>query len=392
MLRFQAHLSLETAMTRRTQRAELSISDEVRAELKNLAGSRTAPRREVERAQILLRYASGEGISAIHQALKISRPTIYKCVDKALAAGVLSGLKDRYHRPHAPVITPAAKAWVTDVACTKPCERGLAAELWTLSELARYVREHAPAAGHPSLAKAAKATVWRILNAQTLKPHKIRYYLEQRDPHFEAKMQEVLLVYQDVALKNAGEGDPSDPWVITVSLDEKPGVQAIENTAPDLPPVPGQHPTWGRDHEYVRHGTLSILAAVDLQDGHIFAQVHPRHRSIEHIALLKDLDAHYPPECTIRVILDNHSSHISKETMAYLATRPNRFVYVHTPKHGSWLNLIEMVFSKMARSFLRRIRVKSADELRQRILQGIDEMNRTPTVMRWRKFEFGSFE
>lgn len=139
----------------------------------------------------------------------------------------------------------------------------------------------------------------------------------------------------------------------------------------------------------MRHGTLSILAAVDLQDGHIFAQVQPRHRSIEHILLLKDLDAHYPPECTIRVILDNHSSHISKETMAYLATRPNRFVYVYTPKHGSWLNLIEMVFSKMARSFLRRIRVKSSDELRQRILQGIDEMNRTPTVMRWRKFEFG---
>jgi transposase len=376
-------------MARRTGRAELRVSDAERVELEELAGSRTAPRREVERAQILLRYARGEGISAIQQALRISRPTIYKCVDKALATGVPSGLKDRYHRPREAVITSVAKAWVTDVACTKPCDRGLAAELWTLSELARYVREHAPPAGYPSLAKAGKATVWRILNAQTLKPHKIQYYLEQRDPDFEVKMQEVLLVYQDVALKNAGEGDPSDPWVITVSLDEKPGVQAIENTAPDLASVPGQHPTWGRDHEYVRHGTLSILAAVDLQDGHIFAQVHPRHRSREHILLLQDLDAHYSPECTIRVILDNHSSHISKETMAYLASRPNRFVYVHTPKHGSWLNLIEMVFSKMARSFLRRIRVKSRDELRERILRGVDEMNRAPTIMRWRKFEFG---
>jgi transposase len=265
----------------------------------------------------------------------------------------------------------------------------LAAELWTLSELARYTREHAPAAGHAALAKAAKATVWRILNGQTIKPHKIRYYLEQRDPQFEEKMRDVLVVYQEVALQNAQPSGPMPPTVVTVSLDEKPGVQAIENTAPDLPPQARQYSTWSRDHEYRRHGTLSILAALDLHDGHIFAQVHPRHRSREHILLLKDLDAHYPPECTIRVILDNHSSHISKETMAYLATRPNRFVYVHTPKHGSWLNLIEMTFSKMARSFLRHIRVRSREELKQRILLGVDEMNRSPVIMRWKKFDLG---
>lgn len=151
----------------------------------------------------------------------------------------------------------------------------------------------------------------------------------------------------------------------------------------------GAHPACSRDHEYVRHGTLSILAALDLHDGHLIAQVHPRHRSREHILLLKELDAYYPPQCTIRVILDNHSSHISKETMAYLATRPNRFIYVHTPKHGSWLNLIETAFSKMARSFLRRIRVRSRDELKERILNGIAEMNESPTVMRWRKFDLG---
>ena len=177
--------------------------------------------------------------------------------------------------------------------------------------------------------------------------------------------------------------------VITVSVDEKPGVQAIENTAPDLPPVPGRYKTWSRDHEYKRHGTLSILAAVDLHKGEVIAQVHPRHRSREFILLLKDLDEHYPKECTIRVILDNHSAHISKETMAYLASRPNRFIYVHTPKHGSWLNLIETVFGKMARTFLKRIRVKSREELKQRILQGIREMNLAPVVVRWKKFDLG---
>ncbi len=385
----QAHGYLEGVMARKTSRAALRMSDEERRELERLAQSRTAARREVERAGILLAYADGRGITEIERSLHVSRPTIYKCVDKALAAGVASGLKDRYHRPREAVITENAKAWVTQLACRKPVELDLAAELWTLSELARYTREHAPAAGHACLAQAGKATIWRILNAQVVKPHRIRYYLEQRDPEFEEKMREVLLVYQDVALQNAQAADPSPPAVITVSLDEKPGVQAIENTAPDLPPKPRAYAAWSRDHEYVRHGTLSILAALDLHDGHIIAQVHPRHRSREHICLLKELDAYYPAACTIRVILDNHSSHISKETMAYLATRPGRFVYVHTPKHGSWLNLIEMSFSKMARSFLRRIRVRSRDELKERILKGIAEMNAAPTVMRWKKFDLG---
>jgi DDE superfamily endonuclease len=154
------------------------------------------------------------------------------------------------------------------------------------------------------------------LHAGEIRPPKVRYYLERRDAQFEEKMREVLMVYQEVALQNAASASEGASSVITVSLDEKPGVQAIENTAPDLPPVPGQHSTWSRDHEYKRHGTLSILAAVDLHNGEIFAQVHPRHRSREYILLLKELDDHYPKDCIIRVILDNHSAHISKETMA----------------------------------------------------------------------------
>lgn len=389
MMPFQAVWSLGGVMTRKTSRAALQLLPEERGVLERLAQSRTAASREVERAKILLSYADGDGFSQIERTLRVSRPTIYKCVDKALATGAASGLKDHYHRPREPVITGVAKAWVTNLACRKPCELGLAAELWTLSELARYTRAQALAAGHPSLAQAGKATIWRILNAEVVKPHRVQYYLEQRDPEFEDKMREVLVVYQDVALQNAQHPGPLPSAVITVSLDEKPGVQAIDNTAPDLPPRPGKHPAWSRDHEYVRHGTLSILAAVDLHSGHLFGQVHPRHRSREHILLLKELDAYYPPDSTIRVILDNHSSHISKETRAYLATRPNRFVYVHTPKHGSWLNLIETVFSKMARSFLRRIRVRSREELKERILKGIAEMNQAPIVMRWRKFDLG---
>jgi len=138
-------------------------------------------------------------------------------------------------------------------------------------------------------------------------------------------------------------------------------------------------------------GTLSILAALDLHSGKVIAKVHDRHRSREFITLLKAIDTAYPKDVSIRIILDNHSSHISKETMQYLASRPNRFIYVHTPKHGSWLNMVESLFSKMARSFLKSIRVGSKAELKDRILKGIEEINQMPVVFKWKRFDFNSF-
>lgn len=375
-------------MARKVGRAPLVLSAQDRSKLEELAGSRTAALREVERAKVLLAYAQGKTPTEIQRALGLSRPTIYKCIDKALAAGVSVGLRDKYHRPRKPQISDEAKAWVIDLACRKPKELGLAAEVWTLSALAAYVAEHAAEAGFARLSRAGKATVWRILDAHELKPHRVRYDLQQRDSQFERKMAEVLMVYRDVQLYRAEAVHDARPQpVYTVSVDEKSGVQALGVTAPDLPPVPGKHPGIGRDHEYVRHGTLSILAALDLHTGQVIANVEPRHRSVEFIALLRRLDEHYPPEAVIRVVLDNHSAHISKETMAYLASRPGRFEYVHTPKHGSWLNLVESAFSKMARSFLRHIRVTSLDELRHRILRGIDEMNAHPVRFQWKSFE-----
>jgi transposase len=366
----------------------LALTPEERQSLETLSASRAAPVREVERARILLHYHAGKNPSAIQRALKISRVTIYHCLHKALEMGMEAGLKDAFHRPKEPVIGMADKAWVVHLACTQPKDLGYAAELWTRKALAAHVRQQAQAAGHPSLARAAKSTVQRILEEQHLQPHKVKYYLERRDPEFELKMKEVLLVYQEVMVQNqAAAASGVAPTVITVSIDEKPGVQAIENTAPDLAPVAKKHPAVGRDHEYKRHGTLSILASLDLQDGHVVARVEERHRSREFVALLKELDAYYPPELTLRVILDNHSAHISKETRAYLASRPNRFTYVHTPKHGSWLNLVETLFGKMAHTFLRQIRVKSKAELRERILLGIAEINSSPVVHRWKKFD-----
>lgn len=330
-------------------------------------------------------FHAGDTVTEIARAVKVTRKTVLKWISKALAVGPSAALKDSFHRPKEPAITEGAQAWVVHLACSKPKDLGYAAEVWTRSALARHVRKHAIEAGHPSLARAAKATVQRILAKQPLHPEKVKYYLERRDPEFDAKMREVLLVYQEVALQK--QEQQQSPAVITVSVDEKPGLQAIANTAPDLPPVAGKHPNVCRDHEYKRLGTCSILAALDLHTGHVTARVERRHRSREFIALLKDLDAYYPAECTIRIILDNHSAHISKETKSFLATKPNRFHYVLTPKHGSWLNIVETLFGKMARTFLRHIRVASWEELRQRILLGIAEINAAPVVHKWKHFD-----
>jgi transposase len=378
----------EINMPRKSQKAKLIFNEKQKEQLKTISQSRKAPIREVQRANILLRYSEDIPITEIENMVQVSRPTIYKWIEKALAMGIQEGLKDKYHRSKEPVITEEAKAWVINIACKKPTDFGYAAEMWTRSALAEHVKRYAPAAGHDCLKKAAKATMQRILDGHPIRPHKIAYYLERRDPDFEQKMTDILCVYKEVNVQNAATAAGEIPSIITVSVDEKPGVQAIKNIAPDIMPDTQKQSRVMRDYEYKRLGTLSILAALDLHDGHVIAQIHDRHRSSEFISLLKEMDAYYPAALVIRIILDNHSAHISKETMKYLSTRPGRFLYVHTPKHGSWLNLVETLFGKMARTFLKHIRVNSKQELKERILLGIKEINASPVVHCWKKFSF----
>jgi transposase len=169
--------------------------------------------------------------------------------------------------------------------------------------------------------------------------------------------------------------------VAIISYDEKPGIQAIETTAPDLPPDPGVHATFAREHEYKRHGTVSLLAGIDLVTGKVHALVKDRHRSREFVEFLKLLDAAYPASTAIKLILDNHSAHISKEIRAWIAEQPaHRFEFTFTPKHGSWLNLVEGFFSKLTRSVLRHIRVATKQELKDRIMDALEYFNQEPVV------------
>jgi len=372
-------------MARWRRAIELSMSAEEIEHLTSLSRSRSEPARRVQRARILLAYRERQSFYAVGRSLGVHHQTVERCIERALAFGALAALDDRPHPGKEPTITPEARAWLASLACAKAKEHGYPHELWTTRLLAAHARKHGPAAGHSCLAKLVQGTVCKLLAREEIKPHKVRYYLEQRDAEFEQKMAEVLCVYREVQiLKKIAESGKSDESVAIVSYDEKPGIQAIATTSPDLPPVPGVHATFARDHEYKRHGTLSLLAGIDLLTGKVHALAKDRHRSREFIEFLKLLDAAYPAQTAIKVILDNHSAHISRETRAWLATRPDgRFQFTFTPKHGSWLNLVEGFFSKFARSVLRHIRVTSKYELKQRIMAGINDINRHPVIHTW---------
>jgi transposase len=369
---------------------DLAIGDADLARLRSIGRSRTEPASRVERARMLLAYREDPSFFAVGRAMGVHHQTVQRCIARALAHGPMEALDDRPRPGREPTITAEAKAWFVSLACRKAKELGYPYELWTTRLLARHAREHGPAEGHACLGQLAQGTVCKILDAQEVKPHKVRYYLERRDPEFKEKMAEVLCIYREVkilkqaaAASTTSKTKPSEAVTI-ISYDEKPGIQAIATTAPDLPPEPGLHPTLARDHEYKRHGTVSLLAGIDLITGKVHALVKDRHRSREFIEFLKLLDKAYPTHTAIKLILDNHSAHISKETKAWLADQPQgRFEFTFTPKHGSWLNLVEGFFSKLARSVLRRIRVQSKQELKDRIVAALDDINRHPVVHTW---------
>ncbi|MDH2346212.1 MULTISPECIES: IS630 family transposase [unclassified Bradyrhizobium] len=365
---------------------ELAMNDEEIAKLTSVSRSRTEPASRVERARMLLAYRENPSFLAVAQSLGAHHQTVQRCVERAMAYGPLAALDDRPRPGKEPTITPEAKAWLVSLACDKAKEHGYPHELWTTRLLARHAREHGPAAGHGCLARLVQGTVCKILGQEEIKPHKVRYYLERRDAEFEQKMAEVLCVYRQVQVLKKAAAKSRKPRRRTaiLSYDEKPGIQAIATTGRDLPPEPGVHACFARDHEYRRHGTLSLLAGIDLLSGQVHALVRDRHRSREFIEFLKLLDAAYPASTAIKLILDNHSAHISRETKAWIATRPaGRFEFTFTPKHGSWLNLVEGFFSKFARSVLRHIRVASKLELKERIMAGIEDINRHPVIHTW---------
>lgn len=366
--------------------ATLILNDGDYEYLRSLIKQRTIQAQVVIRAHILLDKANGITVRDIARIYDLSTNTVRLCIDKYKEGGTDRALFDDQRKGRPVEITDDAIAWMIDIACQRPADLGYSQELWTLKNLHQHIQNNAEEAGYPRLKTMTRPMLQKILKRSEIKPFKIRYYCEKRDPDFENKMHDVLVVYKQVSLQFDEEGRiiiPDDkPVVHTVSCDEKPGIQAIAATSDDLRPRHGNDCVW-RDYEYKRPGTLSLIAGIDLLTGEAIPVVSESHKSSDFICLLKKLDERYPEGDVIRIICDNHSAHKSKEVRNYLATRPEeRFVFVFTPTHGSWLNLIEGFFSKITKQMLKGIRVNSKEELANRIYLYFDEVNREPVVYR----------
>ena len=366
----------------------ITLSDEDRSYLETQTKARTIQAQTVMRARILLLKADGLSIDAIADKVDMNRKSIMLCINKYLEGGVENALFDAPGRGRNAEITDDEKAWIINIACQKPVDLGYSAEVWTRALLTKHINKFAEGAGHIRLSTVSQSKVRTILEEADIKPNKITYYCENRDPDFDQKMHNVLLVYKQLSLQFDETGqllplDEDGQVVHVLSYDEKPGIQATANTSEDLLPDEN-HRTINRDYEYKRLGTIALLAGIDLQTGEAIPLVRDRHSSKEYVEFLSLLDAKYPKGDKIRLILDNLKVHTSEETRKYLAKVPGRFEFVFTPKHGSWLNLVEGFFSKLTRQFLKGIRVKTKEELVERIYKYFDEVNADPVVYHWK--------
>ena len=349
----------------------ITLTEDQRSYLELQTRARTIQAQTVCRARILLLRADG-----------------VLCLNKFKEGGVENALFDAPGRGRNAEITDDEKAWIINIACQKPVDLGYSAEIWTRALLTKHINKFAEETGHTRLSTISQSKVRTILKEADIKPNKITYYCENRDPDFEQKMHNVLLVYKQLSLQFDENGQlipfsEDDQVVHVLSYDEKTGIQAITNTSEDLMPDEN-HKTISRDYEYKRLGTISLLAGIDLQTGEAIPLVRDKHSSKEYIEFLKKLDDKYPKTDKIRLVLDNLKVHSSEETRKYLATVPGRFEFVFTPKHGSCLNLVESFFSKLTRQMLKGIRVRTKDELVQRIYKYFDEVNEDPVVYHWK--------
>lgn len=338
----------------------LLLTIEHKEKLEKLVKSGMTPAIIVQRAKILLFKADGRSNDSVADELGINKRTVLLWTKKYRNRSANETLDDILSvsegRGPKEEISGEAKTWMIGIACQKPKDLGYAAETWTNSALTKHIRQHAAAAGYQRLTTISESSVFNILSKSNIKPFRVQYYCERRDPDFDSKMHNVLLVYKQVSLQFDEEGN--------------------------LIPFEG-HGTIKRDYEYKRLGTVSLLAGIDLQTGEAIPLVSDTHNSRDYIAFLENLNDKYPKEDKIRLILDNLKVHSSADVQEYLSTVPGRFEFVFTPKHASWLNLVEGFFSKMTKQMLRNIRVKTKDELVTRIYKYFNEINETPVVYHW---------
>ena len=270
----------------------LKLSAKEHDKLESIVRMRTLQAQVVTRARILLLKESGESVDTIADKVDLNRNSVLLCLKKFRAGGIENAIYDAPGRGRNAEITDDEKSWIINIACQKPGDFGYSAETWTYAKLTEHVNKTAESAGYTRLSTLTKTSIKNILDAANIKPFRIQYYCENRDPDFDTKMHQVLLVYKQIEMLFDENGElyiPSGEQEIhTVSYDEKPGIQAIATTAPDLPPDK-DHGTIKRDYEYKRLGTISLLAAIDLLTGEAIPLVRDTHKSDDFFDFLKIL-------------------------------------------------------------------------------------------------------
>jgi len=318
-----------------------------------LVRSRTTEQRVVERAQIVLASAAGDSGNAICAQLGVSRPTVSRWLDRYEAEGLAGLIADRPRAGRPKRITVADEAAIVARTLETAPPSGTH---WS-------TRLMAQATGHHH------ATIARIWHAHGLKPHRVKRFKLSRDPQFVEKLRDVVGLYLH----------PPERAVV-FSFDEKSQIQALDRTQPGLPMKKGRAGTM--THDYKRHGTTTLFAALDVATGTIVQECMPKHRHQEFLAFLKQMVRSVPKELAIHVILDNYATHKHAAVKRWLAR--NRRVHFHfTPTSASWLNLVERFFGELTERQIRRLAVTSVKELIAAITHYIDQRNKNPTPFVW---------
>ena len=314
--------------------------------------SRTTPQRQVERARIVLGSAEGQSGYTLSEELGVSRLTVQRWLDRYQADG-LEGLADRPRSGRPRTITPAVEAEVVKKTLEEKVPRGTH---WSTRLMAK----------ETGLAPTQISRIWRT---HGLKPHRVKTFKLSRDPRFVEKLRDVVGLY--VA--------PPERAIV-FSFDEKSQIQALDRTQPGLPLKKGRAGTM--THDYKRHGTTTLFAALDVATGQVIHECMPRHRHQEFLRFIKRVERQSDPDLELHFILDNYATHKHPKVKAWLEKNPR--VHFHfLPTSASWLNLVERLFCELSERQLRRLAVCSVPELIQVINGYLDDRNQEPKPFVW---------
>ncbi|HVR42170.1 MAG TPA: IS630 family transposase [Thermoanaerobaculia bacterium] len=330
----------------------LIISTEEETELQRRVRLRGGRAEDTRRARLILMLAAGEGYREIKAALGCDDGYIVRWRARFLSDR-LAGLYSRYRGRKPEKLTPRMEARILDATRRKPDD---GSTHWTTRKLARKL-----GIDHMKVAR-----TWARAG---LKPHRIKRYMLSNDPDFETKAADVIALYVN-----------PPQHAVVFSLDEKTAIQALDRLDPVLPLSPGRLERHG--FEYFRHGTLSLYAALNVKTGEVIGETCRRHTTEEFVAFLGAVVASQPKRKEIHIVLDNLSTHKTKRVHEFLASHPN--VHLHfTPTYSSWLNQIEIWFSKIERDLIARGIFTSVNDLRRKIVRYIKSYNKAPKPIRW---------